>query len=221
MARPLLLLPILAALLLQVSACSLLDPTHGMTVEQKAAYEAEQAAKKELQRAAQAEFDSKNVKDLNFAGEGHEEARNSELAGRYECKLAFPVGKHDFVLVKRDATYRKHKRLQLFDNGSFVEQTLYDVFESTDGGTSMGETEESWKRGMWKTSGEELWTRTLTVNGLSAWQLLGNYKFQSKDSQKLLVVGKQPQNALEALMAPRNDEGEVQDYSKVDIWASN
>ena len=143
MPRPRVLLSILIALVLQTSACSMLDPTHGMTDEQKAAYNADQAAKKEQRRVAQAEFDTKNVKDLNTPGEGHDEARNAELVGRYECNEKFPVGMHDFMLVKRDATYRKHKFMQLFANGSFVEQTLFDVFESTDGGTSMGQTDES------------------------------------------------------------------------------
>jgi hypothetical protein len=214
---PLLALSALLALL--ASGCSIFDPTAGMNEQEKQAYYAEQAAKKEQRRAAKAEYDSKNVKNLSVPGEGHDEARDAKVTGTYECKMTLPVGEHNFLFKKEDATYKKHKRAQFFANGSFVEQTLIDAYQSTDGKSSMGITEETWTRGMWKTSGKDIYTRPLKLGGFGPWQKHGEYQVGSAGGKKVLAVGKNL-DGIEGLFARRDDEGKVNDPRQFDLWVA-
>ncbi|MEZ6038225.1 MAG: hypothetical protein R3F29_12145 [Planctomycetota bacterium] len=203
------------------ASCSVFDPTYGMNEEQKQAYYAEQEAKAEQRRIARAEFEKKNVKDLNVPGEGHDEARDAAIVGRYQCKMQLPVGQYNFVFgKKRDAVYKKNKQVQFFANGSYVEQSLYDYYESTDGKAKQGSTDASWKRGMWKTNGDQILVRDLTPGGMSGWKVLGKYQVGKNGSRKLLAVGREAQNIAEALTVTKNADGKVNDPKQLDLWAS-
>ncbi|MCB9877992.1 MAG: hypothetical protein H6835_10365 [Planctomycetes bacterium] len=202
-------------------SCSVFDPTYGMTEEQKTAYHAEQAAKAEQRRIAREEFEKKNVKDLNVAGEGHDEARDAQVVGRYECKMTLPVGEYAFLFgKKKPAVYKKHKQIQFFANGSWVEQSFHNYYESTDGKQKQGSTDTSWSRGMWKTDGDQIMIRDLTPTGMNGWHLLGKYQVGKNGSRKLLAVGREAQNIAEALLVTKNEEGKVNDPRQLDLWAS-
>lgn len=202
------------------ASCSVFDPTHGMNEEQKQAYYAEKAAQKEQRRLAQEEFNKKNVADLNVPGEGHDEARDAQIVGRYECRMELPVGEYNFLLKKKDAIYKKHKRAQFFANGSFVEECLYDCYKATDGSATFGDEETRWHRGMWKTQGDEIHVRLLGVGGMTGWQCLGKYQIGTSGTRKLLAVGKDLQG-LEALVAKRDEAGKVNDPKQLDLWFAN
>ena len=152
------------------SMMSMVDPTHGMTPEEKQAYhakkEAERKAREEERRRKEAAFRARSPKDLTTPGEGHDGQFNRAFVGRWSEN----VGQTKWVSVvlfdEKEGWREWQKELTLFDNGSYAYRLTKDrrwgedskgrdwsmegaadLSTLSSGGSKVGEIE----RGQWKT----------------------------------------------------------------------
>lgn len=176
---------LLAAVFL-FGAC--VDPTANMTPEQKVAYHAEQEAKRAAHAKAMAEFKARCIQDLTTEGEAHAEARDAALVGAYSYawerkEKRVPM----FHKQEREGTRWRAEHLTLFANGSYARRVDKSVWKYDEGSEGWDNPMEV-TRGQWKTEGNRLLMRSITLGGYDAWTDGGGYKMEGTS---LLVIDDQ------------------------------
>ncbi len=151
------------------------------------------AERAELKRKRDA-FAARNIQNTTAEGEAHDEARDASLAGRYALEKRTP-GEFSvpFKKKKKPGHHRIASEMTLFANGSCAQRTLADEHRGVDGKWSYGQSQPGpVRRGQWKTQGDQLLVRQMTMEGYGGWASLGSYE---KKGNALLILNK---SALES-----------------------
>lgn len=157
------------------------DPTANMTPEEKVAYHAEQAAKREARAKAQAAFDARNIQDVTTQGEAHSEMRDAKIAGAYSYawdrkETKVPM----FHKQEREGTRWRAEHMTLFANGSYARQVDKSIWKY-DKGSEGSDTPGKVSRGQWKTEGNRLLVRPMTLGGYGDWRDIGGYELKGNN----------------------------------------
>lgn len=180
------------ALLVSFGGCealnALVDPTHGMTPEQKTAYYADQRAKQEA-------FAARNIQDVTTPGEGHSEAKDSALVGRWGNQREANWITSIPILGKREGKRRWAEDMTFFENGSYAYQLKEDKRwgkddKDRDWELDMGaafQNSTNVERGQWKVENGKLYLRKLAYSGYTGWALRGGYELRNDRRQVMIA----------------------------------